>query len=252
MSLRKQARWATTFIPSPLAEARWAAQRSWLRLSMRPHEDDFRALGVLLTDRGHRSPVCVDVGANRGQSIESMRLCLGPVPIIAFEPQEHLALKLAQRYARATAHYPSVLVQQYALGAAPGWSKLYVPSYRGFRFDGLASSSETLAREWFSYAMWRYDERLVSVEVIEVMVTTLDTQVSQADFIKLDVQGAELDVLKGATDLLETRPLLMIEAPDSTIHEYLSGYGYQPWHWDDDLHKAVPGPGPITGNTFFR
>ena len=79
---------------------------------------------------------------------------------------------------------------------------------------------------------------------VRVPVTTLDRYQrgrgpDQLDFIKLDVEGAELDVLKGAPGLLgrRPRPLIMCELADvrtepwgyrsARIHEYLTARDYE-------------------------
>ncbi len=65
-----------------------------------------------------------------------------------------------------------------------------------------------------------------------------DHGIDRVDLIKLDVEGAELDVLRGATDVLvrRPRPAVMAEVQDSTcapwgypasaIYDLMSGLGY--------------------------
>ena len=60
-----------------------------------------------------------------------------------------------------------------------------------------------------------------STQPIPVRVTTLDSYLRQnsvgsVDFIKIDVEGGELDVFKGAVDLLrqQTRPVILCELED--------------------------------------
>ena len=62
------------------------------RLLRRPHETDFRALS-LLPDGCY-----IDIGANNGQSIESILLFRPSAQVVAFEPNPRLAAKLAHRY----------------------------------------------------------------------------------------------------------------------------------------------------------
>ena len=63
-------------------------------------------------------------------------------------------------------------------------------------------------------------------------VVTLDEIVPVAAVIKIDVEGFEPHVLGGATRLLRTGPLLIIEAVDRAAfdvqHDILSSYGYRP------------------------
>ena len=76
---------------------------------------------------------------------------------------------------------------------------------------------------------------------IQVKATTLDESLGTLDVIpslvKIDVEGAELEVLKGASETLYLRPDLLIEvhsfalhrfrAKETDIQKYLSRYGYR-------------------------
>ena len=61
------------------------------RLRRAPHEADFLAFSEFGVD----TPVVVDVGANRGQSIRSFSLNLPRATFHAFEPNEPLATYLS-------------------------------------------------------------------------------------------------------------------------------------------------------------
>jgi FkbM family methyltransferase len=91
---------------------------------------------------------------------------------------------------------------------------------------------------------------------VEVEVTTLDeflakTSMNAVDFVKLDVEGAELDVLKGATKLLRsnTRPILLVEVYDirtepwqyraCEIVQFLNALGYR---WFSLTEDGLPHP----------
>ncbi len=76
--------------------------------------------------------------------------------------------------------------------------------------------------------------------IIEVKCTTLDDIVQEydldhIDFIKMDIEGAELDVLKGASHFFKIhRPRLIIEPHvvggelnTNDVIECLNGYNYQ-------------------------
>src|SRR5262245_40832321 len=114
-------------------ESRWALQRRWLNMLRRPHEAEFNALSRLLPT----NPRCLDLGANRGQSIDSIRQVMGVADITAFEPIALLALRLAERY-------PDVRVIQRGVGACAERVTLYIPHYRGARFDPLAATDPEL------------------------------------------------------------------------------------------------------------
>jgi FkbM family methyltransferase len=57
-------------------------------------------------------------------------------------------------------------------------------------------------------------------ESVEVETVRLDEVIRHADFIKMDIEGAELGALKGMTKLLEKGPKLMMEFHPPSIREY--------------------------------
>jgi len=226
-----------TLLPNGLHERRLDLQQWVQRRSGRPHETEFRSLGGLLQPGAH----VLDVGANRGQSIDSIRSLGIPVRITAFEPQRELARRL-------TGRYRGVDVRQVALGDDHAEMKLYTPSYRGYRFDGLASTDYETAVSWFSYAIWPYRAELVTVDTEQITVLPLDScdDVAPVDFIKIDAQGMEQAVLQGGRGVLERdRPLLMLETPDAATVGWLVDLGYQSIDIDGSSAGAWP------GNTLF-
>ena len=113
----------------------------------------------------------IDGGANRGQSIDSIRTVLGrQVKVTAFEPQHALAFRLRCRYQKE----PTVKVVHAGLGDERGDMTMYVPSYRGYWFDALASTDEAAATDWFRYSMWHFDQSLVTIESQQVQIERLD------------------------------------------------------------------------------
>jgi hypothetical protein len=76
-----------------------------------------------------------------------------------------------------------------------------------------------------------------NIKSIDVEVRTLDSfNFTAVDFIKIDVQGHEFGVLKGATELLKNQsPVLVMElatrsqdeiAEKNAITEWLTQFGY--------------------------
>ncbi len=219
-----------------------SGQRAVRQALRRPFEDDFRALRQLGLPAGSR---CLDVGANRGQSIDAIRLCADSPVIDAFEPNGLLAARLQRRFARD----PSVTVRNVALGDEPGTFTLHVPSYRGYVFDGLASLDEDEARGWLRGRVLGYDERHLRVEAVRCEVVRLDDLGLDPAFVKLDVQGFEAHVLRGGTaTIARCRPVLLVETPVPEVRDVLDGLGYRPHGYTGG--RLVPDR-EGTLNTFF-
>jgi FkbM family methyltransferase len=166
-------------------------------------------------------PVVVDGGANKGRVADRLLRALPDCRLVAFEPQPELARKLSKRFAAD----PRVTVRAMALGEAaavlpltvlsrPTLSSLFAPTGIHAKYAG---------------------EHLTETAVVDVEVVRLDTVVSRADVIKLDLQGYELPALRGASGLLggvsavvaETAlyPLYEGQALLGELEAYLAGFG---------------------------
>jgi FkbM family methyltransferase len=170
----------------------------------------------------NRHDVVVDVGANVGIYVHALRK-RGAI-VEAFEPQPACSAIL-QAYATVD---PAVHVHPVALGSAVSKARLSVPIEHG----RLARGSATM--------------RTVSGtvgEITDVDVRTLDSfEFERVDAIKIDVEGAELDVLRGATATLRrARPLLLVEIEQR--HHAASIEGVFTWLEDMDYEGQVLLPG---------
>jgi FkbM family methyltransferase len=214
-----------------------------LRLIRRPFEQEFKALRPYLRP----GMLCLDVGANHGQSIDALVMMNRDVHVVAFEPQPHLYQRLARRFPGGG----TTRVLPFGVGDRPGRTTLWVPSYNGCRFDGLATTTdEQTATEWFSYCIHKYDPAKVSVETYEIEIVRIDDVVTEpVGFIKLDVQGAELPALAGARRILgDHHPVVMVEQSElGPIDEFMGTLGYRPHTWRDGA--LVAGIGDL--NTIY-
>jgi FkbM family methyltransferase len=133
----------------------------------------------------------LDVGANIGQSAERYSKAFPTAAIYSFEPFPASYDQLVQ------AAIPRVTAMRVAVSSHPGRAMLKVNA--DSRANSLLSAT-TAGREIFP-------EKLVEVDEIEVDLVTLDEiraqeTFQQVDFLKIDTQGWELEVLAGAQALL--------------------------------------------------
>jgi len=161
----------------------------------------------------------VDVGSNRGQVLREAVRAAPRGRHIAFEPIPAVAAELA-------AAFPGVDCRQLALGARPGAAEFCYFK----RLDGWSGLRRSLEIS---------DER-GDPEYISVNVSTLDAELAREtpQVIKIDVEGAELEVLEGAREVLSrARPVLVFEhvAAAASLYGYsseklwdlLDGLGYR-------------------------
>jgi FkbM family methyltransferase len=173
--------------------------------------------------------VAVDVGANEG--VYTHAFARTGAFVEAFEPQP-ACLHVLRSYER---RHPNVRVRGEALGAAESEGVLRVPMQDGRLVSGWASLRE---------------ERVNGDRAVEhrVQIRTLDSFVFRdVALIKIDVEGYELDVARGARTTIATwRPLLLIEleqrhhaTPIARAFDELVALGYA-GHFVDRGHGLRP------------
>jgi FkbM family methyltransferase len=152
----------------------------------------------------NKSNVCYDIGAYRG-FFSGVFAVAGAGRVIAFEPFPENYAQL-QRLALNNPQLP-LTFENIAIGREDGIAKFNVMPDSSM--GKLASSS--------------FQSEVPSSAVLKVSLRSLDSLISERKYpapqiIKIDVEGAEFDVLQGAKDTLQkNRPLLFIEAHSRTL-----------------------------------
>jgi len=178
----------------------------------------------------------VDVGANRGQILREAVRVAPHGRHVAFEPIPALAGAIASSF-------PGVDCRQLAIGASAGVAQFcHFTQMDGW--SGLRRSPEVS------------DER-GRPEYIDVRVSTLDGELAAVtpSVVKIDVEGAELEVVEGGRAVLrEARPVVIFEhvgnaaalygAPPEGMWDLLGELGYRIF--------SVTGEGPFTRGEFTR
>jgi len=151
----------------------------------------------------------VDVGANYGPY--SYFLARRYARVLAFEPNLPVARPLV-----AWAH-PAVTVHGVALSDTEGHATLHVPTLDGREMTG-----------WASLDAGRLGAA-TATRALDVPVRTLDSYgLDDVGFMKIDVEGHELAVLRGARATLERcRPHLLLELGDPAAERLLADLGYR-------------------------
>ena len=136
--------------------------------------------------------LCFDIGAHVGNQLRVWSR-LG-ARVVGVEPQPACMRFLKHRYRR----HPSITLVEQAVGAVPGTQALHVSQ--------RTPTVSSLSREWIdtvqrieSFAWVRWDTS------VSVSVTTLDRLIAEYGrpaFCKIDVEGYELEVLRGLSQPL--------------------------------------------------
>src|SRR4051812_17266524 len=143
----------------------YATTRRCLRI---PHERDFSVLTLIPPSL---EGCYIDVGGNKGQSIESILLFKPTADVYSFEPNPLLAQKLKTRY-RSQAN---IRVIPKGLSDAVGTFSLFVPCYRGLACDELASLNRDSAANWINGdRVFGFNPAKLRVSEVQCDITMLD------------------------------------------------------------------------------
>ena len=194
---------------------------------------------------GDEFATVIDVGANKGQFAVYAATRWPHARLVCFEPLPAPRAKLA-RVTRGRSE-----IHDCALGSSAGEGELHLAS--------RADSSSLLPLGARQKAIFGMQE----AGVLRVPVRRLDSCLSpplrRPALLKIDVQGFELEVLKGACGLLHDIDAVYVEASDVELYEgqaladevlqLLASSGFQlAGRFNTQLHKGQP----IQGDLLFR
>ena len=168
----------------------------WLRWHLMHHPKSAEEELFYLDRIVPHGAITVDVGANCG--LYTRKLARLSSQVYAFEPSHQMADLLRRTSA------PNVCVHEIALSDQTGKAELFIPQDGQELIFGLASLEPAV------------NGSSKAVTSVNVPTTRLDAVVRQdVAFVKIDVEGHELNVLYGAIELLEhSQPVFLVEAED--------------------------------------
>jgi FkbM family methyltransferase len=179
-------------------------------------EKEIKLLPLLCSD----AKIAVDVGGNLGLYVHHFqKLCKS---VVVFEPIPALQSYLRKRYR-------DVRVEGVALSDSPGHAQLRMPS--GIHSWATIATTNDLALA---------DPTLLTS--MEVPVRTLDSYaLDGVGILKVDVEGHEESVLRGAIKLLSRdKPNIVVEVEErhnpgsvKRVSDFLSGLGYDGFYLRD-------------------
>lgn len=147
--------------------------------------------------------IVFDIGAHKGAYLNLLRSCVGKKgTVIGFEPQYLLYEYLSA--IKQSSQWSNVIIEHLALSDREGKSNLYIPVNKVIQDS---SPGATLLHT-------KSKEEVMRIEEVDIM--TLDQYIEQSHFIpsflKIDVEGNELNVFKGGLKLLsQYKPKILVE-----------------------------------------
>lgn len=138
---------------------------------------------------------CIDVGCHNGEMLNHMVIFSPQGKHFAFEPIPHLFEYLKKRFSKSATIFPYALSDQQ--GKATFQFVRNAPAYSGLQKR-------------------KYEVDEPDIQELEVEMMKLDDCIPLGlpiQFIKIDVEGGELGVLKGAKRIIqESKPVILFES----------------------------------------
>ncbi len=189
--------------------------------------------------------IIFDVGANVGDWTNQVLLNHKDTCIFSFEPLHFLAESMKERFKdKKVKIYESAVFSE---------EKTIIFNY----YEKWPQSSSIYPQNWLT--TWLQEPKKISVKTVCLDKFCTDNKINHIDFLKIDVEGSELDVLKGSSDLLKKHAVDFIQFTYNRAYfgaqirlkqmydllasfkyyifkEYADGLVYIP-QWDDSLEN---------------
>lgn len=186
--------------------------------------------------------VYVDGGAHDGQTLCEVADRFPNLEAYAFEPNTDLLVDLRKNLADTHGRCYTA-----ALGAEPGEARMFINTSP--MTSSLLPRGESSLR-YFDEATTLHEQRTIPVTTLDAWFT--ETGLDRVDILKLDLQGYELEALRGATGLLEYGigciytevsfvPLYLGAPSFSEVDRFMQEHGYRLFNLYNLSTKTVDG-----------
>lgn len=173
-------------------------------------EDGFDFLSHIEPIAGYSA---IDVGANDGTSIRMIRKYHQKVHINCFDPITRPRFKLTG----IDFHY-------LALGRAGSRFDLFTPVVKGRMLTQYSSFQEKTMIRQVAFDL-NINPKNIGVKSKTVEVRTLDEFKIKCYFLKIDVEGSEIDViLGGLRTIKESNPIILVELQNKESYEFMHSH----------------------------
>lgn len=160
-------------------------------------------LAKTVRSMGGDCPVIFDVGANRGEYARLVRQHLPNATVYCFEP----AAETAEFLRAKVRDLGAIEVMVEALSDRTGQAEFYDYTFNGQPADALASLEQRLPTQLGAIEV----ARRTRVKLNTVDHFCAERGIEGIDLLKTDVEGHDLSVLRGATQMLQRGSIRMIQ-----------------------------------------
>lgn len=131
----------------------------------------------------------VHVGAHEGQEVEEYLKVFSNVEINLFEPQTSLFATLETKFGKSK----NIFLYNFALGSSIGSSSMYSASNGGLSSSFYKPKDHLIEHPEIEFELKKDVFQIKTLNQLNIL---------NVDFLNIDTQGYEMEVLKGSTDVL--------------------------------------------------
>lgn len=189
-----------------------------------------------------------DIGSNKGQFILLVDGLFKNKKIYSVEPIKELYLKQKKFFG----NNKNISFFNYGIGSEIKKKNLFITN----RVDSSSFLQTKLSKKNSDYKIMQ--KREISIKTLDSLFSTID--LSKPSLIKIDVQGYELEVLKGGIKLLKKIDYILIEVSDkqlylgqaleTEIEKFLSDISFYKIH--ENLPTVITDYGVIQKDILFK
>ena len=156
--------------------------------------------------RDIENPIIFDIGANIGTYTTWLARLYPKGKIYCFEPQRLVFQMLCGNI--AINNFDNCYAYNMAVGQTNDFIEIHEPDYYSKEDFGIFSLIEDKIKD--------KSENRYTVPLISLDFFVHSYKIERVDFIKIDVEGMDIDVLKGATNVMKAhKPCIFIEHSDN-------------------------------------
>lgn len=176
-------------------------------------EDGFSFLSTI---QPKANSIAIDVGSNDGTSIALISKHVVAVSVSCFDPVR-APISSATSQAKIS-YFP------FGLGEAKGNLSIFTPIVRGFRLTQYSSMEKDRLLFQLQHDLG-LNPQVISFEEKMVRICRLDDLNLRPFFIKIDVEGSELSVLRGSQQTIRKYlPVVLVEIQNEIAYKEISDF----------------------------
>ena len=182
----------------------------------------------------------LDIGSNNFQISKIILSLNKQIKIVCFDANIFLKKK----------KYKNIFFYNFGLSSTN--KKTYFPFYKGYMLDSLSSVRKSFILSYLE--QHNINKNKINFKSILLEFRKLDNKKYDFQFMKIDTEGSEFDILKGAKkNLIRNNPIILVEKSleFAKINKLLSKMNYKTYVYNHKINKFIHQTNTEEKNIFF-